>query len=192
MPAISILSLKVPFIYNRTFTSHMRNNMIHPSKYRHPPTTTSDFEEIGVVTDAILSTSHYSMEQIAKGIQKYGLHDCRISRKVERIWFYTTPDSKISHICEIGPVTLAPSSRDRANLPNPLKNPVPTRNGYGFGYEILEVYELNTPITLEHLKDKYSMAKGPEAMVDDVPTGLVYVLPEIIAETPLLQQKRIL
>ena len=54
-------------------------------------------------TDVILPMNQPWMSHIALGLKNFEFRRYRISENVKRVWFYVTaPESRISHICEIG------------------------------------------------------------------------------------------
>jgi predicted transcriptional regulator len=137
-------------------------------------------------SDAILPMRQPWMEYIANGSKNFEFRKYRISDDVKRIWFYVTaPESRISHICEVEPA--------RTRLPG--DEPLPL-NGYGnkewnehlfdsdFAYEIKSVYELNNPVTLQILKERYGLGGAPR--------GLVYVSEQLALDVPWQEQKMVL
>src|SRR5436189_5883486 len=72
-------------------------------------------------TDVILPMNQPWMSHIASGLKNFEFRNYRISANVKRVWFYVTaPESRISHICEIG----VARTRFPGDEPLPL-------NGYG-------------------------------------------------------------
>ena len=130
-------------------------------------------------TDVILPMKHPYMSQIVSGIKNFEFRKYKISSTVKRVWFYVTaPESRISHVWEIGPAITRTSHDKPLPLTGMGNQEFNERHsdwaGYDFAYEILAVHELQTPLTLDDMKNKYGYKSAPR--------GLVYVIPEMIQD----------
>ena len=127
--------------------------------------------------DAILPMREPYMQQIVTVEKTYEFRKYCLQQSVKRIWFYSTaPQSSIEYICEILPAETR-NSGDLALEEDGLGNKeFNTRHkdweGYNFAYKILSVYRIESPITLQDLKNDHGM-KSP-------PRGLVYTPPSLL------------
>ncbi|KAK4672206.1 hypothetical protein QC763_101093 [Podospora pseudopauciseta] len=118
------------------------------------------------------------MTQILEETKRYEFRKYRMADTVNRAWFYrVTPISAIAHVGDIAPpVTRRGDSvtvRKHKSENERLVLDIPAWKWGQYADENLTVYELETPITLHKLKEKYGFA-GP-------PGGMVY-LPDMIKQ----------
>jgi predicted transcriptional regulator len=138
--------------------------------------------------DIFLPMNQPYMSQIVSGIKNFEFRKYRISGAVKRIWFFVTaPESRISHVCEIGAARTRTADDEPLPLPGlgnkEFNERHPDWNGYDYAYEILSVRALKTPLALDDMKKRYGW-KG-------APRGLVYVVPDMIRDVPLDEQIKV-
>jgi predicted transcriptional regulator len=133
-------------------------------------------KETTIRTDAILAIDDKYMAQIVSGEKTFEFRTFRFNEQVKRIWFYTTaPVSAIKHVCEIG--TLRTRGKGHEPLPEgPQGNKEFNEyhkdwDRHDFAYQILAVYELEKPISLQMMKTVYGMKAAPQSLVY-VPEGM--------------------
>lgn len=156
-----------------------------------PPLKTSESPSLHQTTreDVVLAINQPYMDQIVSGTKTFEFRKYCLSQDIKRVWFYvTSPESRISHICDIG----------IARTRNPGDTPLPLMglgnkeynerhadwDGYDYAYEVKTVYELAIPLELKVMKEKYGW-KG-------APRGMVYVSDEMKRDYPLGEQVKVL
>ena len=115
------------------------------------------------------------MQQIVEGVKTHEFRKYQLDSSVLRIWFYrTAPHSSIEYICVILPAkTRNPGdpALEEDGLGNKEFN---TRDkaweGYDYAYEIMAVYKLDNPITLNALKDVHGWNSAPRRVVYITPS----------------------
>jgi predicted transcriptional regulator len=156
-----------------------------------PPPTTSKSPSLPHTTreDVVLAINQPYMGQIVSGLKTFEFRKYRMSQDIKRVWFYVTkPESRISHICDIG----VAKTRNPGDAPLPLtglgnkeyNERYPDWDGYDYAYEITTVYELAVPLELKVMQEKYGW-KG-------APRGMVYVSDEMKKDYPLGEQVKVL
>ncbi|KAF2813385.1 uncharacterized protein BDZ99DRAFT_349449, partial [Mytilinidion resinicola] len=120
--------------------------------------------------DVILAIQEPYMNQIVDGSKTYEFRKYLLKTTIERIWFYRiSPHSSIEYVCEIEPA--------RTRMPG--DEPLPedglgnleynTRHkdydGYDYAYKIKSVYHLETPITLDDLKNEHGITAAPRGLI---------------------------
>lgn len=148
-----------------------------PSKHPAAKTPTSQ-------TDIFMSIKPEHITNIASGRKNHEYRQYLLPPTIRRIWFYTTaPISAIHYVAQIS----------RGKLPGH----VPEDGGIGnedfnagkkvskYGYEILKLWELQSPmISLSRAKEK-GYLKGP-------PQKYCYVPEVVLQDWPLSEQKSVL
>lgn len=125
-------------------------------------------------TDAVLSMHPDPyIPWILSGTKTHEFRRFRLPTSVRNLWLYTvSPVSAIQYRLVVAPY----KSRDTGVLPESgAGNREFNRgsSGYQYGYEILEVWELDEPITLAEMRGTYGF-RGP-------PRGVMY-LPQRMKE----------
>ncbi|KAI0394250.1 hypothetical protein F5Y17DRAFT_268184 [Xylariaceae sp. FL0594] len=156
------------------------------------PTSTQDYmytqglESQRVSLDAIRATGpqtpHSDImvslhpEHIAKIVNRSKNHEFRawkIPPEVSRIWIYVTrPESQLKYMCIFGEPKAPGEIQDEKGIGNVEFNK--GMKAAKFAYEILEVYELNNPVSLDEMK-----AKG---WVNGAPQKYTFVPPAVVGE----------
>jgi hypothetical protein len=120
-------------------------------------------------TDAILAIDDKYMAQIVRGEKPFEFRTFRINEQVKAGQTYMVLyDSEIRYVCEIG----AMSTRGKGHEPLP-EGPLGNKefnefhkdwDRYDFAYEILAVYELEKPVSLQMMKTVYGMKVAPQSL----------------------------
>jgi len=121
----------------------------------------------------ILAMNDPYMQQIIDGIKNYEFRKYKMAG-IQRIWFYrTAPHSAITHICPVNEaVTRQDGPLPEDGLGNKEYNEEhPDYEGWDYAYRINEVYEINSAITLEMMKNEHGMKSAPRGRVT-VPDSL--------------------
>lgn len=116
-------------------------------------------------SDMILPMRDLYMQQIIEGVKNYEFRKYNMPG-VQRIWFYrTAPHSAITHICPVNEaVTREDGSLPEDGLGNKEYNEGhPDYEGWDYAYRINEVYQINTAITLEMMKNEHGMKGAPQS-----------------------------
>ncbi|KAJ4128860.1 hypothetical protein NW768_007382 [Fusarium equiseti] len=126
--------------------------------------TTAATRQLPHRPDMILAMNDPYMQQIIDGVKNYEFRKYEMAG-IQRIWFYrTAPHSAITHIC---PVKEAVTREDGPLPEDGLGNKDyneghPDYEGWDFAYRINEVYEINSAITLEMMKNEHGMKGAPQ------------------------------
>ncbi|KAI1146914.1 hypothetical protein F4825DRAFT_439144 [Nemania diffusa] len=115
-------------------------------------------------------------EHIAKIVDRTKNHEFRawkIPQQVSRIWVYITrPESQLKYLCIFGEPKTPGEIEDEKGIGN-----VDFNQGMmaaKFAYEILQVYELNNPVSLDEMKKK--------GWVSGAPQKYLYIPPAVVGE----------
>ncbi|KAH6957761.1 hypothetical protein BKA56DRAFT_562368 [Ilyonectria sp. MPI-CAGE-AT-0026] len=122
-----------------------------------------------VQTDVLLSIYPVHLADIVAQRKNYEYRNYRLRDGVERLWLYETGGSQKTKGCAaITHIATIPSNirRTPGTVPD---EPVGIGNAdfnaglmsCKFGYEIIELYELVQPITLDEMKTKWGMGGAP-------------------------------
>ncbi|KAI1741396.1 hypothetical protein F4680DRAFT_415262 [Xylaria scruposa] len=115
-------------------------------------------------------------EHIAKIIDRTKNHEFRvwkIPQQVSRIWIYITrPECELKYMCRFGEAKVPGEIEDDKGVGNIEFNQ--GKMSAKFAYEILQVYELNNPVSLDEMKKK-GWVKGP-------PQKYTYIPPAVVGE----------
>jgi len=115
-------------------------------------------------------------EHIAKITDRSKNHEFRawkIPPQVSRIWIYITkPESQLKYMCIFGEPKTPGEIQDEKGIGNVEFNR--GMKAAKFAYEILEVYELNNPVSLEEMKTK--------GWVNGAPQKYTYIPPAVVGE----------
>ncbi|KAI1074186.1 hypothetical protein F5B20DRAFT_564485 [Whalleya microplaca] len=103
-------------------------------------------------------------EPLAKILDRTKNHEFRtwkIPASVSRVWIYSTrPFCELKHMCMLGPAKVPGEIQKEDGIGNAEFN-----QGKGvmkFAYEILQVYELNNPVSLDEMKQKGWIGAAPQ------------------------------
>ncbi|KAI1826700.1 hypothetical protein F4861DRAFT_41808 [Xylaria intraflava] len=115
-------------------------------------------------------------EHIAKIVDRTKNHEFRawkIPQQVSRIWIYITrPESQLKYMCLFGEPKAPGEIKDEKGIGNVEFNQGKTPAK--FAYEILQVYELNNPVSLDEMKKK--------GWVSGAPQKYTYIPPAVVGE----------
>ncbi|KAI0553825.1 hypothetical protein F4679DRAFT_528256 [Xylaria curta] len=115
-------------------------------------------------------------EHIAKIVDRTKNHEFRvwkIPQQVSRIWIYITrPECELKYMCRFGEAKLPGEIEDDKGVGNIEFNQ--GKKSAKFAYEVLQVYELNNPVSLDEMKRK-GWVKGP-------PQKYTYIPPAVVGE----------
>ncbi|KAI0152715.1 hypothetical protein GGR57DRAFT_470084 [Xylariaceae sp. FL1272] len=113
-------------------------------------------------------------EHIAKIINRTKNHEFRawkIPTEVHRVWIYITrPETQLKYMCMFGPPKSPGEIKDENGLGNREFNE--GQQVAKFAYEILQVYELNNPVSLAEMKEK-GWVNGPPQKYAFIPPAVV-------------------
>lgn len=115
-------------------------------------------------------------EHIARIVDRTKNHEFRawkIPQEVSRIWVYITrPESELRYMCLFSEPKTPGEIEDEKGIGNLEFNQ--GKKAAKFAYEILQVYELNNPVSLEEMKKKGWVAGAPQKYT--------YIPPAVVGE----------
>ncbi|KAJ8114371.1 hypothetical protein ONZ43_g4920 [Nemania bipapillata] len=115
-------------------------------------------------------------EHIARIVDRTKNHEFRawkIPQQVSRIWVYITrPESQLKYMCIFGEPKTPGEVEDENGIGNVDFNQ--GMKAAKFAYEILQVYELNNPVSLDEMKKKGWVAGAPQKYT--------YIPPAVVGE----------
>ncbi|KAH9907418.1 hypothetical protein F4778DRAFT_537471 [Xylariomycetidae sp. FL2044] len=115
-------------------------------------------------------------EHLAKILNKTKNHEFRawkIPDQVYRVWIYTTkPAHELRYMCVLSPAKAPGEIEDEAGIGNKDFNE--NKKIMKYAYEILELYELNNPVSLAEMKSK--------GWVSSAPQKFTYIPPAVVGE----------
>ncbi|KAI0188814.1 hypothetical protein EV127DRAFT_367630 [Xylaria flabelliformis] len=115
-------------------------------------------------------------EHIAKIVDRTKNHEFRawkIPQPVSRIWIYITrPECELKYMCRFGEAKVPGEIEDDKGVGNIEFNQ--GKMSAKFAYEILQVYELNNPVSLDEMKRK--------GWVKGAPQKYTYIPPAVVGE----------
>lgn len=115
-------------------------------------------------------------EHIARIVDRTKNHEFRawkIPQEVSRIWVYITrPESELRYMCLFSEPKTPGEIEDEKGIGNLEFNQ--GKKAAKFAYEILQVYELNNPVSLEEMKRKGWVAGAPQKYT--------YIPPAVVGE----------
>lgn len=115
-------------------------------------------------------------EHIAKIVDRTKNHEFRawkIPQQVSRIWVYITrPESELRYMCLFSEPKMPGEIQDEKGIGNVEFNQ--GKKMAKFAYEILQVYELNNPVSLDEMKKKGWVAGAPQKYT--------YIPPAVVGE----------
>ncbi|KAI1129366.1 hypothetical protein F5Y10DRAFT_238448 [Nemania abortiva] len=115
-------------------------------------------------------------EHIARIVDRTKNHEFRawkIPQQVSRIWVYITrPESQLRYMCQFGEPKIPGEIEDEKGIGNIEFNEGKTAAKFAYG--ILQVYELNNPVSLDEMKKKGWVAGAPQKYT--------YIPPAVVGE----------
>ncbi|KAI2615754.1 hypothetical protein GGS26DRAFT_579271 [Hypomontagnella submonticulosa] len=132
-------------------------------------------------SDIMVSLHPEPLENILNGTKNHEFRSWKIPSSVNRVWLYSTkPHSELKYMCQLSEAKVPGEIEDEEGVGNAEFN---LGHGSKFAYEILQVYELNDPVSLEEMKDKGWLAAPPQkyrwvppAVVGELTANLKYAL----------------
>jgi predicted transcriptional regulator len=122
-------------------------------------------------SDIFISIHPEHVENIVSGAKNHEFRKYRISNVVTRMWIYTTaPASELRYMARISPAKIPGEISDDRGVGNAEFNA--NRKEPQFAYELLDVYELNNPVSLSEAKE-HGWLNGPPQKYNYVPPGVV-------------------
>jgi predicted transcriptional regulator len=111
-------------------------------------------------SDILISIHPIHIRNIVSRLKTHEFRKYLIPASVKRMWFYTTsPTQKLQYVAVIGRAKRAGDIEETSVL----ENGHDTRNkSFNYGYEILSLYELKEPLSLQKLMDKKWVKKPPQ------------------------------
>ncbi|KAB5542978.1 hypothetical protein GE09DRAFT_1134109 [Coniochaeta sp. 2T2.1] len=123
-------------------------------------------------SDIILSIHPEPMELIANGLKTHEFRNYSIPNTVSRMWMYiTVPIQELRYMAAIGPAK-QPGEIDDNGIGNREFNA--GTSGCQYAYELLQVYQINNPVSLATMKQK-GWAEG-------APQKYIYLRPAIVGQ----------
>ncbi|KAI0386562.1 hypothetical protein F5Y04DRAFT_244323 [Hypomontagnella monticulosa] len=111
-------------------------------------------------SDIMVSLHPEPLENILDGTKNHEFRSWKIPASVNRVWLYSTkPHSELKYMCKLSQAKVPGEIEDEEGVGNAEFN---QGKGSKFAYEILQVYELNNPVSLEEMKDKGWLAAPPQ------------------------------
>ena len=125
-------------------------------------------------SDIMVSLHPEHLTKIVDGTKNHEFRVWKIPEEVSRVWLYATkPVSELRYMCVFGPPKAPGEVDDERGAGNRAFNQGHTVNKYA--YEVLQVYELNDPISLQEMLRK-GWVKGAPQKYNYVPPAVVGAL----------------
>jgi predicted transcriptional regulator len=126
-------------------------------------------------SDIIVSIHPEPADLIANGSKNHEFRNYKIPNTVSRIWIYITrPICELRYMATIGPAKQPGAIDDDSGVGNREFNAQAGNYKYKFAYELLQVYQLNNPVSLEMMKEK--------GWVESPPQKYVYIPPAVVGQ----------
>ncbi|KAH8903131.1 hypothetical protein BR93DRAFT_885760 [Coniochaeta sp. PMI_546] len=123
-------------------------------------------------SDIIISIHPEPADLIASGRKNHEFRNYKIPNTVSRLWMYVTrPLCELRYMATIGPAKQPGEIDEHSGIGNRDFN---AQTGSKFAYELLQVYQLNNPVSLAMMK-KNGWVEGP-------PQKYVYVPPAVVGQ----------
>lgn len=120
-------------------------------------------------SDIIISIHPEPADLIAHGHKSHEFRNYKILSTVSRIWIYvTSPICELRYMAVIGPAK-QPGEIDNSGVGNRAFN---AGTGSKFAYELLQVYQLNNPVSLATMKEN-GWVQGPPQKYTFIPPAVV-------------------
>ncbi|KAI0204555.1 hypothetical protein F4808DRAFT_413994 [Astrocystis sublimbata] len=124
-------------------------------------------------SDIMVSLHPEHIARIVDRTKNHEFRTWRIPQEVYRIWVYITrPNSELKYMCRFGEPKTPGEVQDDKGIGNVEFNQGKTPSK--FAYEILQVYELNNPVSLDEMKRK--------GWVSGAPQKYTYIPPAVVGE----------
>ena len=125
-------------------------------------------------SDIMVSLHPEHLSKIVDGTKNHEFRVWKIPAEVSRVWLYATkPVSELRYMCVFGPPKAPGEVEDEQGAGNRAFNHGKTVNKYA--YEVLQVYELNDPVSLQEMLRK-GWVKGAPQKYNYVPPAVVGAL----------------
>ncbi|KAI1196376.1 hypothetical protein F5X97DRAFT_305347 [Nemania serpens] len=124
-------------------------------------------------SDIMVSLHPEHIARIVDGTKNHEFRAWKIPQQVSRIWIYITrPASQLRYMCLFGEPKTPGEIEDENGIGNVDFNQ--GKKAAKFAYEILQVYELNNPVSLDEMKKKGWVAGAPQKYT--------YIPPAVVGE----------
>jgi predicted transcriptional regulator len=121
-------------------------------------------------SDIIISIHPEPAGLIANGTKDHEFRNYKILSTVSRIWVYvTSPICELRYMAVIGPAKQPGEIDDNSGVGNPDFN---AGRGSKFAYELLQVYQLNNPVSLPKMKEN-GWVQAPPQKYTFIPPAVV-------------------
>ncbi|CAJ2505266.1 Uu.00g126600.m01.CDS01 [Anthostomella pinea] len=112
-------------------------------------------------SDIMVSLHPEHVAKIVDGTKNHEFRAWKIPPDVSRVWIYITkPESELKYMCRFGPAKTPGEIEDEGGIGNTEFNQ--GRRFMKYAYEILQVYQLNNPVSLQDMKTKGWVAGAPQ------------------------------
>ncbi|KAI1380308.1 hypothetical protein F4677DRAFT_406390 [Hypoxylon crocopeplum] len=115
-------------------------------------------------SDMMVSLHPEPLARILNRTKNHEFRSWEIPPGVSRVWLYTTrPHSELKYMCILSPPKVPGEIEDEKGIGNVEFN----QGGKAakFAYEIVQVYELNDPVSLEEMKQKGWLKSAPQKFI---------------------------
>lgn len=124
-------------------------------------------------SDIMVSLHPEHISRIVDRTKNHEFRAWKIPQQVSRIWIYITrPESQLRYMCLFGEPKTPGEIEDENGIGNVDFNQ--GKKAAKFAYEILQVYELNNPVSLDEMKKKGWVAGAPQKYT--------YIPPAVVGE----------
>lgn len=121
-------------------------------------------------SDVIISADFDEVKRITDGACTHIFRDLRIPRQVVRVWIYTTaPVCQLEYMAAISEWKMPGDIKTNDTGVGTVQ--FNANAGTKYAYELLQVYELNNPVSLQRMKADGWVEQAPSA------TGITYIPP---------------
>ncbi|KAI0594122.1 hypothetical protein F4775DRAFT_586303 [Biscogniauxia sp. FL1348] len=112
-------------------------------------------------SDIMVSLHPEHVSKIVDRTKDHEFRSWKIPPEVSRIWIYITkPVYELRYMCIFGPPKVPGEIQDEAGIGNADFNK--GKQVMKYAYEILQVYQLNNPVSLEEMKSKGWVSSAPQ------------------------------
>ncbi|KAI0009376.1 hypothetical protein F4779DRAFT_640571 [Xylariaceae sp. FL0662B] len=112
-------------------------------------------------SDIMVSLHPEPLARILDRTKNHEFRAWKIPPSVSRVWIYSTrPSCELRYMCMLGPPKVPGEIKNKSGIGNAEFN-----QGKGvmkYAYEILQVYELNNPVSLDEMKQKGWIGAAPQ------------------------------
>lgn len=122
-------------------------------------------------SDIMVSLHPEHLSKVVDGTKNHEFRVWKIPSEVYRVWLYATkPISELRYMCIFGPPKEPGQLEDESGVGNKAFNQGKTVNKYA--YEVMQVYELNDPVSLQEMIRK-GWVKGAPQKYNYIPPAVV-------------------